>query len=120
MKRDWDCIRAILVALEEKGDAESKIRSNAIEGFDAANAAYNMKLLIQANLIEGGDFKPGLSIAKGMTWEGHELLDKMRSEQLWNRIKTMAREKGVSLSLEAVKFLGTHALSHVFASAGTD
>ena len=33
MKPDWDCIRAILVALEEKGDAASLVHPKAIVEF---------------------------------------------------------------------------------------
>ena len=112
MKRDWDCIRAILVALEEKADATSFMQPTAIEEFDAGNVIYNMKLMIEAGLIEG-QFKPGKSIAQSMTWEGHELLDKIRSEKLWNRIKTVAREQGIALSFQAIKILGTHALNQL-------
>ena len=115
MKRDWDCIRAILAALEEKGDAESLVHPQAITAFDAETVAYQMKLMIEAGLIEG-KFLKGRAlqcVAQSMTWEGHELLDKIRSEKLWNRIKTMAREQGITLSFQAVKILGTHALEHL-------
>jgi hypothetical protein len=112
MKRDWDCIRAILVALEEKGDAASLVHPSAIAEFDAETVSYNMNLMIQAELIEGRCIKGAAlqCVAQSMTWEGHELLDKIRSEKLWNRIKTLAREQGVTLSFQAVKILGTHAL----------
>jgi hypothetical protein len=114
MKRDWDCIRAILIALEEKGDTASVIRSNEIRDFDGEAAAYNMKLLLQADLIEGQCASGlGLSVsctAVSMTWEGHELLDKMRSITLWNKIKAGAREHAIPLSFDAIKLLGTEAI----------
>jgi len=53
MKRDWDCIRVIFLALENKGDSAGGLRPNEIEGFDAELVSYNMKLLIEAGLIEG-------------------------------------------------------------------
>jgi hypothetical protein len=53
MKRDWDCIRAIFSALEDKGDITGGLRPNQIEGFDAEAVAYNMRLLIEAKLIGG-------------------------------------------------------------------
>ena len=115
MKRDWDCIRAILVALEDKAEASGDMPPNAVEGFDRENVSYNMKIMIQAGLIEG-IHKGELSGARAMTWEGHELLDKIRSEKLWNRIKTMARQQGIALSFQAVKILGTHALEHLLSS----
>jgi len=115
MKRDWDCIRAILVALEENGDATSFIEPSDIAAFDAETVAYNTKLLIEAGLAEGliKQSRGLFCVVRSMTWEGHELLDKMRSEKLWNQIKKTAREKGVSLSFEAVKALGTYALTRL-------
>src|SRR4051794_20875922 len=112
MKRDWDCIRAILVALEDKANAADHMFPAAVEGFDAQNVAYNMRLMIEANLIDGVSKSEIMTVAKSMTWEGHELLDKIRSETMWNQVKKLAREKGVSLSFEAVKILGTTALKH--------
>ena len=113
MKRDWECIRAILVALEENGDPTSFVQPTAVSGFDVQNVSYHIKLMIEAGLIEGACARSGFPCgAKSMTWEGHELLDKIRPEKLWNRIKTMAREQGVTLSFQAVKILGTHALEH--------
>jgi hypothetical protein len=113
MERDWDCVRAILVALEDKANATDPMPPAAVEEFDAQKVSYHMKLMIEAALIEGNCAKGGYPcFAKSMTWEGHELLDKIRSEAVWNQVKKMAREKGVSLSFEAVKILGTAALKH--------
>jgi hypothetical protein len=112
MKRDWDCIRAILVALEDKADATDWMPPSAVPSFDALTVAYHMNLMIEAGLIEGTCRNAEMCLAKSMKWEGHELLDKIRSETVWNQVKKMAREKGVALSFEAVKILGTAALKH--------
>ena len=34
-----------------------------------------------------------------LTWQGHELLDTIRSKAVWERIKTTAKEKGVELQI---------------------
>jgi Hypothetical protein (DUF2513) len=117
MKRDWECIRAILVALEEKGDTGSAIRSTEIQGFDGETTAYNMKLLLQADLIEGqcaaGLGFPVTCSVVSMTWHGHELLDKMKSGTVWNKIKASARERAIPLSFDAIKLLGTEAIKNL-------
>jgi hypothetical protein len=111
MKRDWDCIRAILAALEGKGDTTSVVHANEVHGFDAETASYHMRLMIQAGLIEGScSDEIGAPLdcsAIAMTWDGHELRDKTRSDTAWNKIKASAREKGVSLSFDLVKLLAT-------------
>src|SRR5437773_5805870 len=114
MKRDWDCIRAILIALDEKGDTASTLRPNDVENFDSDAVSYNMRLLIDAGLIRGTCIQPTNGsvrcVAFEMKWEGHELLDKMRSDTLWNKIKSAARERAIPLSFDAVKILATEAI----------
>jgi hypothetical protein len=117
VKRDWDCIRAIFLALEDKGDSTGAVRPNEIEGFDPEWVSYNVKLLIEAGLIEGPVSQAirgsVYCIATSMTWEGHELLDKIRSQTLWNKVKSMAREKSLPLSFEVVKILAAAALKTI-------
>jgi hypothetical protein len=114
MKLDWDCIRAILIALEEKGDTASALRPNEIDGFDQDTVSYTMRRLIEAGLINGNCIQPTDSsvrcFAFEMTFEGHELLEKMRSSTLWNKIKSAARERAIPLSFDAIKLLGMHIL----------
>jgi hypothetical protein len=114
MKRDWECIRAILIALDEKGDTASALRPIEVDGFDRDSVSYNMRLLIDAALIKGDCIQPMDSsvrcTASEMTWEGHELLDKMRSDTLWNKIKSAARERAIPLSFDVVKILGIEAI----------
>jgi hypothetical protein len=45
-----------------------------------------------------------------MTWEGHELFDKIRSETIWNKIKAGARERAIPLSFDVVKILAVEAV----------
>jgi hypothetical protein len=53
------------------------------KSFDAETASYNMNLLLRAGPIEGKCSAmtvgiPLSCVALAMTWDGHELLDKMR------------------------------------------
>jgi hypothetical protein len=118
MKRDWDCIRAILAELETKRDTTSLVHANEVKGFDEENVSYHMHLMIQAGLIEGtcsGEINVPLHCwAVAMTWDGHELRDRIRSEAIWNKIKAAAREKGVSLSFDLVKVLATKYVTGLF------
>ncbi len=108
MKRDWEVVRAILMRLEELGDAHSGLRTEDVTGFDAENVAYHMAILSEAGLIDAdvvlGD--DGFGVATRMTWSGHELLDHMRDSGTWNRVKKVIREKGIGLSLDAIKLAG--------------
>lgn len=116
MIRDWDCIRAILLALEAKGDFESLVRASNIGDFDPATVNYNLRLLIQADLVEGSCSKSRSPqcVAHAMTWAGHELLDQVRSDSVWNRVKGQAQEQGQSLSFDLLKFLARRAIEGLF------
>ena len=37
-----------------------------------------------------------------MTWRGHEFLDQVRQDTVWNKVKGAAREKGLDLSMDVV------------------
>lgn len=115
MQRDWDLIRKILLQVEALGDTQSQVDGGDIEGSDAENVSYHIHLLIESGLVEGvcsqGLDGPLRCFASALTWEGHEFLDKIRSVGMWNKIKTVAREKGLSLSFDVIKATATYAIS---------
>ena len=109
MKRDWDLVRTILLRVEAQPNTQSLLRPNELEGFDAENVSYHIKLLIDAGLIEGLISKtlnaPIYAMARELTWQGHEFLDSIRNPGLWNAIKIKAREKAVDLTIDTIKAL---------------
>ena len=38
-----------------------------------------------------------------MTWEGHEFLDKIREDTVWNKTKDLITKKGLPMVLDVVK-----------------
>lgn len=105
MKRNWDTIRRILLAVEQLPDENSQINSHELSGIDPVEAAYHMRLLRDAGLIEGGCRKatgPTWCYATGLTWAGHEFLDRIRTDTAWNRIKTTARDKSLDMSFDTL------------------
>ncbi len=110
MKRDWECVRQILLQLEALGDSTSVLCAGQIPGFDEQNVTYQMQLLSEAGLIEAdctsGLGGSGFGMASRLTWQGHELLDNMRDQGMWNNIRKTIREKGLEVSVEAIKLAG--------------
>lgn len=106
MKRNWDIIRKILLRIEDLPDEHSQIDSDSLTGIDPTTAAYHLRLMRDASLIRGGCREamgaPAFCYATAMTWQGHELLDAIRSESTWNRIKSSARDKGIDLTLSTL------------------
>ncbi len=114
MKRNWDLIRRILFKLEEKAVPEDFLMSDQIQGFDRATVAYHFKLLHQAGLIEGMD---NSSIGQfdfyvtGLTWQGHEFLDNIRNDTLWQKVKATVQSKSLDLSFDVIKTVATNLIS---------
>ncbi|MCW9733742.1 DUF2513 domain-containing protein [Avibacterium sp. 20-15] len=96
MKRDWELIRKILLKLEQKVD-DTPLDSESIKGFPPAVVEYHYQLLKQSQLIDA---------QHKLTWQGHEFLDKIRSDTAWNKIKQTIKAKGINLSFEAIKLAG--------------
>ncbi|MBF0340220.1 MAG: DUF2513 domain-containing protein [Magnetococcales bacterium] len=112
MQRNWECVRAILFGVEQLGDTCSILQAHDVSGFDAATVSYHMQLLIDAGLVRGTCSHyinaPMACMVTSLTWEGHEFLDRTRSSGAWNKVKTVAREKGVALSFDVIKTIAQH------------
>lgn len=118
MKRNWDVIRKILLKVEALPDEHSMVTSSDFEAdaIDNENAVYHMDLLIQAGLIRGECHKvtaPAHCLLYSLTWDGHEFLDKIRRETIWNKIKETARIKGVDLTIDTVKAIASSILAQI-------
>ncbi len=46
-----------------------------------------------------------------LTWSGHELLDQLRNDTFWNRLKKAAEEKGLALTLESIGVLAKYVIA---------
>jgi len=107
MKRDWDLVREILLHLEACESTRGNLRPGDLAGYDEERVSYHVQIMIEAGLIEGECAKtiarPLYCMAHRLTWAGHEFLDQVRSHAAWNRIKGLAREKGLDMTLEVIK-----------------
>jgi hypothetical protein len=120
MERNWDCVRKILMGLEALGDTQSALDASGVHEYDPETVSYHLRLLIESGLVRGtclqGLNGPLRCHATGLTWEGHEFLDKIRSQGLWNKIKSIAREKGLSLSFDVIKAVAVVAIKELLGS----
>lgn len=136
MKRDWDLLREQLLAIEEDKDFRTAIlgavpdkpewTDNKTEAeYVAALTEYrkaetrimgHLEMLVDNGYVDGvmirrgsGGFSYGLTSPR-LTMAGHDLLDTMRSEPLWEKIKSMAKTKGIELTFDTIKSLAGFAL----------
>ena len=81
-----------------------------------------MQLLIEAGLVKGqvvGTIGPEVKdfFGQRLTWEGHEFLDAIRSDTVWNKTKKIFTEQGVSMTFELVKTVAKEATSALMKGA---
>ena len=110
MKRNWDLIRKILLKLEEKADSTSGLENSDIKGYDYRTVAYHYKLLKNAGIIEAIDISTMEEenfAALSLTWQGHEFLDKIRNDSVWNKVKSTVQSKSLDLSFDVIKTVAT-------------
>ena len=106
MKRDWKLIRRILTALESEAVMNGDIRQDSIEGYSTDVVCYHIKLLANAGMIDAEisqTIGSSYAIARSLTWQGHELMDSIRTDALWNRIVLKIQKAGLELSFVAIK-----------------
>lgn len=118
MRRDWELVRRIMLRVEERNHEEREVTSADFKPTDEALAAYNMQLLVEAGLAEGGGRfdmvnAPPYAYILRLTWPGHELLDDIRGETAWTRIKTVAKDKGIDLTIDSIKVLAKVVVEHL-------
>lgn len=121
MRRDWDIIRGVLLALEEerlvdytdngcfndpdcaKAIATGK-EASEVFGEYRRLVMYNTQLLLDEGFISSSTLDPdGINDGYRLTMKGHDLLDTLRDRSLWKTIKTKAASSGRALSWEFIK-----------------
>ncbi len=124
MKRDWDVIRDVLMEVE--GLTETQRHSFEFDLSAAANDTERSRvehalLLWRSDYIDAVDattLSGAAIIGPSLTWQGHDLLDTIRSKPVWERIKATAKAKGLELTLDGVKLLAKVALDQIVKNGG--
>lgn len=107
MKRDMDLCRRVLLHIE---GMPSGIRTIDLEdlqdppsGLDQETLDNHVKLLCNAGFVHStSSYRRGAPLVKGLTWNGHEFLDKSRDDNLWCKAKKIVVEKTGGLAVEAL------------------
>lgn len=80
MKREFDLIKRILLAVEALPGRKSVVRVSDIDGVDEAAAYHHMMILIDAGFVKGDEGYDTMASAflYRLTWQGHDFLDSIR------------------------------------------
>ena len=113
MKRDLDLVRQVLLQIEAlPAGPPAQYRTSEID--DPVLLAH-FELVIAAGLVNGkiarsqGTRGDVISIS-GLTWEGHEWIEMVRSQTVWNEIKSTLLQHGGALTYELTKAVASKLL----------
>lgn len=115
MMRDMDLCRRILFAIEEQYVATA-ICNLKIDGYTTEQVAYHCNVLYEAGLISDyrAQYASGEIYTFGvgsLTWDGHDFLDKIREDTVWNRTKNVMKEKVLPATLDVIKSVSSAIIS---------
>ena len=104
MKRDWDLIRKILFTLEES--PAGAMMAHQMLGNSREPVSHHIAILSDAKLIqvryELVEAPATRDNVIRLTWEGHEFLDKIRQDSIWNEVKSTAKNKSLDLTFDII------------------
>ena len=95
MRRDFDLIRTILLGVEEDG-------AKAFSRAEEPTLYYQAMLLHEAGYVRAVTDDQGITVFR-LTRSGHDFLDSVRDDSIWNSTKDRVRKVSGSASLEVVK-----------------
>ncbi len=110
MKRDWDLIRKILLSVEECEDSSDPNNPPHydIDNYDAKFINHQIRILFDADLLTSKSEpilehrQPTVYWNLMLTWNGHEFLDKIRSDDDWEETKSALEERKLFPSFETI------------------
>ncbi len=96
MKRDMELVREILLQTEASPYTKGLADLN-IDNYSEDEVSYHVKIMEQAGLVTAIDLSTGMTFCwrpTALTWQGHEFLDAIRNDTVWNKTKEIVKEKG--------------------------
>lgn len=107
MKLDYDCLRSLLLKLEDFENLDDDLHYQYMTLNDMAEALpkfpKNMIAYTTLKAKEGDLINASITNADGciyactyssLTYDGHQFLDNVRSNNIWNKTKSIAKELG--------------------------
>ena len=98
MKRDMDLVRRLLFLIEEQNDTFSELKLP--QDIDKTIAIYHLNLMEQAGLTEN-NIKYASDepywVYSQLTWEGHDFLDSIKNDTIWDKTKESIKSKGLEI-----------------------
>lgn len=133
MKIDYDCIRDVLITLEERLTLEDDLSYNEIplinfihfqelSQYEKKQIAYCVYKLAEAQYIEAGQLhlssRRSYYSIKCITYKGHEFISNTANPSVWKKTTNIAKQIGV-FSMPILSQIATNVISNIINSANT-
>lgn len=108
MKRDFDLIRKLVLAVEDCPTGTVTEEDIDIDGYTSEQIGYHSYLLVDSGLAVGidmggaSDTSPNWEILN-LTSAGHDFADTVRSDSTWNKATGIIKEKAGGVTLDILK-----------------
>ncbi|MEM0949292.1 MAG: DUF2513 domain-containing protein [Pseudomonadota bacterium] len=103
MKRDLEVIRKILLQVEASDDDPTTLKDVTIPGVEQLKISHHIEMLSEAGFVDAVDCTTmdghDWQVSR-LTWNGYELLDAIRDEEVWEGTKSkLAKVGGYTLPI---------------------
>lgn len=118
MRINYDCIRDVLLSLEDMFVLNEDLETNIIivsdlceelPDYSKQDIAYSLVMLEEADYIHAhiqyADDCILDIIVSGITFEGHKYLDTVRTSAVWEETKKTFKEKAIEMTIETIKLV---------------
>lgn len=121
MKRDWETIREILARVEDSCGNGRLLKTTDFPTDRIWEISYHIELLFDAGLISANMHRPSDGGAPSfhvsrLTWDGHEFLDAIRSDTVWQKTKKSFVSGGISMTFDLVKSVASDVAAAILKS----
>lgn len=107
MKLEMDLVRTILLELEKMTTPKLNNIDDLIPELSEEIKNYHLVRMEEGNLVSFNrrNFNTDAFMLYNIeiTWDGHQLLDQIREEKFWNKLKSKLIKSGVGISIFALK-----------------
>lgn len=115
MRRDWDLLRAIILAVEERPPGHITSVEDLLDMTgeeDVDKMRYHMGLALQSPYLNGVLHTayipeinhPGtIGMLADLTWQGREFLEHVRREDIWQRVKLLHDAAGLGMTYLSIR-----------------
>ena len=122
MKLNQDCIRDLLLYLEENLSYRKEININklSLKDYSTEDLLYTAEKLSEANFLNTAtkwNFENAhIIVVKSITYDGHQLLDNIRDNKVWTQTKSVV-SKVSSVSIDIISKTASQVITNIISKS---